>query len=467
MMLQASFSFNKKFVWNDVLHTVNRITDNTNFLLETTPNIFKNATLDELLTAYTCGELRFDIKHQKTSDKKEDRHTQRTRRTLSDYSQKTQEASKRKNQYLIGLLADGPIVIDRCGIIEERILEIAVKLEDPKPPHKTTVFRWNKKFKESGGNLDSLICRFENSGGAGIRRCATEVALAEDRLIDEIFLTENRHPISDVVDQMQLEFRRDNDWRIDSQKLKPRSASSIARRVKTLDPVEVVVARHGKEEARRRFRSNGTVPEVKNLLEIVEIDHTPLDLFCIDFELGIPKGRPTLTMAMCRTSKMPWGLNIGFDDCSTEAVLSCIAHGIKPKTYIKTKYPEIQGDWPVYGIPGSLRCDNGPEFHSNSLRIAADDLKINLAFSPKHRPNWKGSIESFLKTFNYSLMHKLPGTTLAKYWHRKEYDPLKAAVIDFNELVRIVHIWIVDIYMRDFHRGLGESPINTWKRLSR
>ncbi len=464
-MPQASFSINKTFLWSEQLYRVVRIVDNTNFLIESTPNNQKHCTLNELLAAYNAGEIQCEVSDQRASNKQTTNNTSRSRRMLSDYSPKTQVASKRANKYLQLLLAEGPIVIDRFGLIEERIANAATTLNDENPPNKTTVYRWHRRFKESGEDINSLVLRFENRGGKGKRRCSPEVGAAEDRLIEQIYMTENRFPLRDVADQMQLEFRRENDWRIESQKLKPRSESSIHRRIKTLDQFEVVAAREGVQEAHRRFRFNGTVPSVHNLLEIVEIDQTPLDFFVIDSRLGIPKGRPTLTMGICRKSKMPWGFNIGFDDCSAESVLSCMAHGIKPKSYLNSLYPEVQGTWPVFGIPAAFRCDNGAEFHSRSISTACDDLKTNLTFSPKRRPNWKGSIESYLKTFNYSFIHKLPGTTLAKYWNRKAYDPLKCAIIDFDLLVRLVHTWIVDIYMLDMHRGLGRSPINAWKEL--
>lgn len=469
-MQQASFSVNNAFLWNGKKFHIRTITHNPNVaddedvLLESEPFNFTHTKMSVLLDSFCDSSLRFNTKELPTAIDKLGNQVIQSRRQLSDFSKITQQYSLRANEYLNELLKDGPIRIDRAGIIEERIAAIAVKLNDSKPPNKTTIFRWYKKYQNSGGDRHANIYRFEDRGGKNLCRSTEEETELQDKLIDELYLKKRGVTVDDLSKQMDLICRRENEWRIDENKLRSRSISSFRRRINQLNPFDVVAAREGVDEANRRFQSNGQVPITKRPLAIVEIDHTPFDLFVIDRARGVPLGRPTLTMAICRATKMPWGVHIGFDDCSTEAVLGCIENGIKPKTYLKKLFPEIKGTWPVYGIPEELRCDNGLEFHAAALQTVAKDFSFELAFCPKKQPNWKGSIESFLKTFNYQFIHKLPGTSLAKYYHRKDYDPLKAAVIDLSELNRLVHLWLVDIYMTTFHRSLGCTPNEAWKR---
>lgn len=463
-MRQASFSIGKIFFWHGKRHVILSIIDGNQVVLELEHNVFANTTLRDLETAYSAGEISFTANAIDDRNKMKYVGTQIARRLLTDFSEATQRHSFRANAYLTLLLGKGAIKIDRSGIILEQISEVALLIGDACPPHPTTVFRWNKKFLSAGGDRNALIYRFEERGGKGKPRCTIEESVHQDKLIDTIYLTRNGPGVDDLAKQMELDCKRTNQWRIESQKIKPRSTASFRRRISQYDPFDVVAARQGIDEARRQFKHNRQVPATAGLLDLVEIDHTPFDLFVYDLENGIPLGRPTLTLALCRKSKMPWGFNIGFDDCSTEAVLACIAHGIKPKTYVKTMYPEVKNDWNVYGIPSELRCDNGQEFHSKALKDVAKEFCFEVTFCPKHQPNWKGSIESFLKTINYQLAHKLPGTTFSKYWKRKDYDPLKAAAISLEELTRIVHVWLVDIYMCNLHRGLECTPNQAWHK---
>lgn len=463
-MRQASFSPNKSFSWHGKLHKILSIVDHQNVVLETEYNVLCTHKKEELEASYLAGEITFNLPTIDQQVKSKYKTTRITQRLLTDYSKSTQQQSLRANRYLHLLLQQGEIRIDRSGIIDEKIVEIAEEVGDPNPPHRTTVFRWYKKFLAAGEDRNALIYQFEKRGGKGKQRCTPEELAAQDKLIEEVYLKRNGPGVGDLSMQMELDCKRMNQWRIDSQKMNSRSTSSFQRRIQQYDPFEVVAAREGIAEAHRRFKYNRQVPPTHGLLDIVEIDHTPIDLFVYDLKNGVPMGRPTLTLGLCRKSKMPWGINIGFDDCSTEAVLSCIANGVKPKTYVARDFPEIKGHWPAYGLPAELRCDNGLEFHSKALSEVAKEFCFELAFCPKRSPNWKGSIESFLKTINYQLVHKLPGTTLAKYWKRKNYDPLQAAAISLEDLNRIVHVWMVDIYMQSPHRGLGCTPIQAWNK---
>ncbi len=463
-MQQASFSVNKSLLWNNRKYVICMMNDDGEVVLESTPNNFTSTNMDSLLAAYCSGNLTFNLNADPIVLEKNKKGKFVARRTLSDFSPATKKHSIRANQYLNILLGAAPIYIDRAGIIDERIAAAAGEIGDENPPHRTTVFRWYKKFVASGNDKHSLIYQFENRGGKGQRRCSKEEAAMEDQLIEDMYLKERGSSLRELNLQMELDCKRNNQWLIPKNYLHPRSESSFRRRINQYDPFEVAAAREGIELATRKFRSNGSVPIPRRRLEIVEIDHTPLDLFVIDEDRGIALGRPTLTLAICRKTKMPWGFYIGFDGCSADAVLACIEHGIKPKIYVKDDFPEIQGVWLVFGIPVELRCDNGLEFHGEGIQNAASDLAFELAFCPRREPNWKGSIESHLKTLNYQLMHKLPGTTFAKFYKRKGYDPEKCAVIDLNDLNRIVHTWLIDIYMSDLHRGLGCSPRQAWER---
>jgi len=95
---------------------------------------------------------------------------------------------------------------------------------------------------------------------------------------------------------------------------------------------------------------------------------------------------------------------------------------------------------------------------------ACDELGIDVVFMPARRPEWKGSVERFLKTFNHALIHQIPGTTFENITARGDYDPEKHAVITLSDLEGLIERWICDVYHNEVHRGLNARPIDVWNQ---
>jgi putative transposase len=198
------------------------------------------------------------------------------------------------------------------------------------------------------------------------------------------------------------------------------------------------------------------------ILTRLEIDHTPLDLIVIDAELKLLLGRPWLTMAIDRCSRMPMGFYISFNAPSSHSVMQCLKRSILPKTEWLAKFPEVRGEWPVFGIPEQLACDNGMDLHSNALESTCSELLITLFFCPSKGPEWKGAMERFFRTMNVGLIHQLPGTVFSNVDERGDYPAEEKACIDIKVLVLLLTKWIVDVYAVTPHRGIGTTPLAKW-----
>ena len=148
------------------------------------------------------------------------------------------------------------------------------------------------------------------------------------------------------------------------------------------------------------------------------------------------------------------GFHIGVGGASTQSVLSCLTHAIRPKTYLKEKYPEVQGEWPCFGMPLLIKCDNGSEFHSHTFKAVGDELGIEFVFCPTKKPWFKARIERFFGTLTRGLLQTLPGATGHNTKARKDVGNANLPVIDLELLLRLLHIWIIDDYMASDHRGL-------------
>lgn len=330
------------------------------------------------------------------------------------------------------------------------------------PPGVTSVLRWRLKYVQSGSDLVSLVKRNSKRGNRR-KRYPAEVLKMVNSAIDSVYLTEERQTLQDVVDAAWASVDEENKQRPKSLRLKRPTRRLIERMIFEIPAYDRCVARYGREAANKQFRAVVGHRVAEAPLRRAEMDHTLLDLMVIDDESGLPLGRPYVTVCIDDYSRCVLGIYIGFEPPSYLTVAHCLKHAFLPKNYLRERYPSIIGEWIAHGIMAILVVDNGPEFHSVSLENACYSLGIELQYSPRKNPWFKGKIERFQGTLNREVAHGIPGTTFSNILEKDDYDPLKHAVVRLSTLREIVHIWVVDVYHERVHRTLKAPPIAMWK----
>jgi putative transposase len=347
-----------------------------------------------------------------------------------------------------------------CQNLSRVIKLVAHDNDDKHPPSALTVFRWWKRWIKADRSVTALI---KGSRGPKQNRRITKILEQEaQQLIEEIYLKPTGGSIKDVYDALKQKIKTLNVSRNNPLKIPGRA--TLYRYVETYDNYLVMAARKGKQAADRHFRATGKGPEPQYILERAEVDHTPLDLLLIDDVTGMTIGRPTVTFIIDRCSRIPLGFEIGFEPPSELAVMRTLRQAIMPKNYVSQDYPEIENEWSAYGIPVNLVCDNGLEFHAEQLRRMCAELNIELQFCPRKKPHYKGAIERFLGTFNRQIAHKMEGTTFSNIEQRGDYDAEYLACLTLAEFKKLLHVWLVDVYIQSPHKGLGGlTPAVAWK----
>ncbi len=145
--------------------------------------------------------------------------------------------------------------------------------------------------------------------------------------------------------------------------------------------------------------------------------------------------------------------------------MACLYPAICPKDNVPERYG-TEHDWIAYGIPYTLVIDNGKEFIGRDLEDACQLLGITLQQTPVKTPHFKAAVERMFGTLNTGLLHTLPGTTFSNPGQRGDYDSLKQACINLGDLDKMMHIFQVDIYAEDFHRGLQGIPARRWEQVT-
>lgn len=330
-------------------------------------------------------------------------------------------------------------------------------------PSFSTVSRWEAAFIKGGRDVTALLDRLKARGNR-TSRIPWELRELIEQAIDEEYLQETRPTIQDTLDVAITAVATANTTRAKDQKLSLPTFQMVRSLIRRRDPYEVCVARYGQAYARHKYRLVLKGNEITEGLVRAEIDHTPINCLVIDERTFLPLGRPYLTLCIDVAHRVVLGYALSFEPPSYLSVMRCLRHAILPKTYLRSRYPDVKGEWPVHGVFDSVGMDNGPEFHADALRDFGARFFIDLDYCEVRCPWLKGIIERAQGTLNRGVAHGKPGTTFENEIERGDYDSASEACITLEALHRAIHIWIVDHYHQKTHRGLGVSPLASWTR---
>lgn len=424
-------------------------------LEETKTKRIQEKTDAELRALYVAGTLEFN--HAEAGE--EDQSERRFGKLIFSVPAPLMEDAKVRRAYAIAAM-DGPATE---GALRSAALAVWTKLGKPeRAPHWTTVYRWRKQLINSGRDIHGVVAKVTKRGNRN-RRYPREVLAVIEQAIDTVYLTREKRSIQDVLDKAKVEINRENRLRPVDLQLPHPTLRLVGGMISEVPAFDRSVAREGREVAVRRFRSVLGHRTTEAPLQRAEIDHTLMDLMVIDDKSRLPLGRPYLTVCIDDYTRCVLGINIGFEPPNFLTVARCLKNAFMPKSDLNALYPEVLGSWDAHGVMRELSMDNGAEFHSLSLEEGCYSLGIEIHYSPRKTPWFKGKIERFQGTLNREVAHIAPGTTFSDIFEKDDYDPVKHAVVSLGTLQHIVRKWIVDVYHERVHRSLKMPPIVMWR----
>jgi putative transposase len=456
----TGFMFRKRmaFEWKGTPFLIERLLPSDELIVEQADTgATQKVARSQILQAYANG----DIVVPEASDQRPAR-TPFFGRPLQELPKEMQDETTRRWRYVTQVLELGKPVFT-THYLQPILAGIAEKLNDPKPPSLATFYRWYARFRASG-ETRSLVPRTDLRGRRQSRQ-DNEVQQIFVEVVEKEFAKSPAMTVTTIYDTLSTSIEIENKRRLPHDQLVTPSMRTVYRMMADLGAYDLAILHDGKPAADRRFRTVGLGPRTQRILERVEVDHTPLDLFLIDERTSLPLGRPMLTMIIDRHSRMPLGYYLSYRGASAAAVMGALRHAVMPKHPATPVVAGIRVEhgWPCYGLPLTLVVDNGLEFHGDDLELVALGLGITIQYCPKRQPRYKGAIERFLKTVNYTFAHQLPGTSLARFHKRGDYDPLKHTVLTLGEFLHVFEKWLLDVYAQRPHRGLARmSPWAKW-----
>lgn len=450
---------NSAFEWDGNKYRIVKIEKNGDVLLESLADLAITIVKKLLLLKeFKAGRLK---KLKSPATKLANPNAKLFGRRLEELPKNIYQEVVRRKHYLDEIFSLGMPVFTE-GFLDPVIEAAGKKISDKKPPDVRTIRRWYDRFKVSN-DIRALIPRIDLRGSKKLKQKDRILQLATEA-IEEAFEASPQAHVPEIYARLGKKIEAENLKNLRCTKLVIPDQRTLYRILERTEVYEQVRLKEDEAAALRKFRIVKAGVRTARILERVEVDHTPLDLFLVDEVTWLPLGRPTLTVFLDHFSRMPLGYYLTYESPSAAAVVGGLRHAILPKEKADTviNVIKINHDWPCYGMPEVLVVDNGLEFHGLDLDAIALDLGLEIIYCPKREPRFKGAVERFLKSVNYSFASQIPGASYAKYYLRGDYDPQKCALLTLAQFKQVFEKWVLDIYAQKIHRGIGTTPWAKW-----
>jgi putative transposase len=195
--------------------------------------------------------------------------------------------------------------------------------------------------------------------------------------------------------------------------------------------------------------------------QIVQIDHTKVDIMLVDDVTRACIGRPWLTLVLDVHTRMVAGLTLSLDPPSAAGTALALMQAVLPKALWLTDRA-IGLAWLTQGLPELIHVDNGAEFHSRAFERGCQQHGIRIEYRPPATPRFGGHIERLMGTL-MERIHALPGTTFSSVAARGDYASEARAVLSFREFERILVLEVLGPYHNEVHAALGRTPAAAWR----
>jgi putative transposase len=345
----------------------------------------------------------------------------------------------------------------RLGIIKPFLNEMKgdkesmIKVASANSLNVSTLYKWIDKFKQFG-HVGALVDN-EKKGGKGKGRLdmAVEkqiIAAIETEYFKSKEIASTYKHLVGVLTDLNLPVPSEN---------------TLRRRINRISKRERVERRQGPRTAAQTWDPKaGTIPYVEAPLELVQIDHTKLDIMLVDEERREVIERPWITLLIDVFSRVILGFYISFDPPGSFSIGRAVIHSVLRKEKFLNSLGLDDISWPCWGKMVALHADNGKDFRGEMLKESTAEYKITLKWRPVAKPEYGAYIERLMGTVA-SQLKNLSGYTGVGKELRSKFRPEKSAELTISDFEKWFTIWVTQEYHTKPHKGLkGATPLQRW-----
>jgi putative transposase len=318
--------------------------------------------------------------------------------------------------------------------------------------HVTTLYRWITAY-ESVGKVSALLPR-RPDGGRGKSRLPANIEAIVKATIDDTYLQDQQRSLQATAQEVMVRCRMAG--------VQAPHLTTVRRRISAITEEVRLKRRANKKRAADRFEPRTGQYAAQWPLQVVQIDHTKVDIECLDEIKRRPIGRPWLTVAIDVYSRMITGYYLSLDPPGDASVGLCLVNSIIAKDVYLARF-SLPTKWPCWGIPHTVHADNGREFRGKMLRRAAQEYAFNIEFRPVKTPHFGAHIERLIGSLAREFKSWL-GATFSNPKERAEYDSGQKAIFTLAELEKSLAEFVTGIYHERLHTAIKTSPRERYER---
>ncbi|MFA7340432.1 MAG: Mu transposase C-terminal domain-containing protein [Candidatus Obscuribacterales bacterium] len=315
------------------------------------------------------------------------------------------------------------------------------------------VYELINRYRASSGLVTDMVIG-QSEGGRGKARIAPEVDAVIAEVIEALYLTRQKRSEAVIVREIRMRCKK--------AAYKVPARNTIRARIQLLDPLVATRKRKGFDATRSLRPAAGKVPQPVGALDIVQIDHSPVDVIVVDEKQREPIGRPYLTLAIDTFTRCIVGMILTLEAPSATSVGLCLAHSVSNKSAWLASLGLSDMSWEMHGKPNLVYTDNAREFKSEALKRGCEQHGIRMDYRPIGQPHFGGIIERVIGTA-MTMVHELPGTTFSNTEERGKYDSEARAILTLRELEKWLTL-AIGTYHGTVHGSLLEPPAACWKK---
>jgi putative transposase len=328
------------------------------------------------------------------------------------------------------------------------INSVSIRIHDDNPPSEGALYRYRKAWIKANKNIIPLIIKPKQQRKKQIAQKQLDLAY---EVIDDEYLKHNGSNPSQTYIRFKNRFKAEIGG-------KPMCKTSFDNIINTLDEVEVILAREGKEALRRHARKNNEIFITDFMMQQVEIDAVHLSLGLTD-DNGKFLGTVILYLAIDVHTRYIVGYKLRYGHNVAEesgAVIDLLKHISLPKM----RNGNYQSTWYDLGPPCRTVGDAGKAFCSNIVIAFSAMIGSSHDTTQAGSPWKKPYIERFNRTLRSSLMTKIPGY----FGRRVDGNTLdgtieQKACVSVAKFTKYLEEFICDYYHKNPHKGLnGLTP---------
>lgn len=312
--------------------------------------------------------------------------------------------------------------------------------------HPATLYELRNKLEIYG--FDRLVVLSPDGGTSKSRLTQKQERILVDA-INEEYLTSQKKRVAPVYREVKR--------RCKAEGVPMPGRNTVYRRCQAIDQQVKEKKRQGDKSAKDKYsQTMDGYQEAKRPLEIIQIDHTLMDIIIVDDETREPIGRPWLTIAIDVYSRMVYGFCISLDPPSAMSTALCLQMAVLEKEGWLSKRG-VNHSWGISGLLEALHMDNGKDFHSKALTRGCDKYDIDMIYRPVGSPEYGAHVERLIGTF-MGHMKVLPGATFSDIEEKGDYDSEGKSVMTIHELEKWFATLVTGEYHKYVHDSLGVTP---------